>query len=263
MNTELREDNFSYRLKTELKERKLKNPAYSLRAFSRHLEVHHSGLSQVLAGKRKVTEKMIRKLGLKLNLSPNELAYYINKNREQTGSDKPRISEDQLSLDTFAVISDWYHYAILELTRVKDFKSDEKWIANRLGISVFEVTEALAKLQTLKMIIKEDGVFKDISGDVDCTHHTFTSVAKKKYQQQTFSKALAAIDDVDISKRSHSGMTLAIDTKRINEAKALINEFKWKFSQLMETQPGCSNQEEEITPDSVYHLSIGLFPLSE
>ncbi len=263
MEQELREQNFSYRLKAELRDRKLKNPAYSLRAFSRYLGVHHSGLSQVLAGKRRVTEKMIRKLGEKLSLDPGELAYYINKNREQTGSDKPRISEDQLSLDSFAVISDWYHYALLELTRVENFQSDEKWIAKSLGISVFEVKEAITRLETLKMITKENGVLKDISGDVDCTHHTFTSVAKKKYQKQVFSKALDAIDEVDISKRSHSGMTLAIDTKRINEAKALINEFKWKFSQLMETVPGSSNQEEEISPDSVYHLSIGLFPLSE
>ena len=44
----------------------------------------------------------------------------------------------QLQMDTFRVISDWYHFGILELTYLKSFKSDPRWIAKALGITEIE-----------------------------------------------------------------------------------------------------------------------------
>ena len=51
-----------------------------------------------------------------------------------------------LSLDLFRCISDWHHYAILELTFVEGFDSDPKWLASQLGISNAEALYAVDRL---------------------------------------------------------------------------------------------------------------------
>jgi uncharacterized protein (TIGR02147 family) len=70
----------------------------------------------------------------------------------------------QLSLDSFQVISDWYHYAILELTLVHDFESDCKWIASRLGLSVHVVEAAIERLKRLDLLIEQDGKLRASNG---------------------------------------------------------------------------------------------------
>ena len=51
-----------------------------------------------------------------------------------------------MSIDKFSVISEWYHYAILELTYVSGFKADYKWIARKLSITVEEAKVAIERL---------------------------------------------------------------------------------------------------------------------
>lgn len=46
---------------------------------------------------------------------------------------------NQLSMDQFAIIADWYHFAILNLINTPGFKSDISWIAKRLGLFLYAV----------------------------------------------------------------------------------------------------------------------------
>jgi hypothetical protein len=48
--------------------RRGRNPRYSLRAFARSLRTHHTTLSQVLSGRRRLTARAIRRLGAALHL---------------------------------------------------------------------------------------------------------------------------------------------------------------------------------------------------
>ena len=42
---------------------------------------------------------------------------------------------EELNADAFNLVSDWYHYGILNLTEIKDFLPNSKEIAKRLGIT--------------------------------------------------------------------------------------------------------------------------------
>ncbi len=121
-------------LQRELLSRCRNNPRYSLRAFARSLEVEPSSLSQIINWKRPLTTKMKERLGRALGLTRDQLAKIPSSERAQTGTSTEQAIQ-KLAHDTFAVISDWYHYAILELTYIDGFKSDAGWIALRLGIS--------------------------------------------------------------------------------------------------------------------------------
>ena len=57
-----------------------------------------------------------------------------------------------VDLDTFAVISDWYHYAILSLLEVTDARLDPRWISKRLGINRLEARLAIERLKRLSLI---------------------------------------------------------------------------------------------------------------
>jgi plasmid maintenance system antidote protein VapI len=53
-------------LKRELEVRKEKNPKYSLRAFSRFLEMDHGHVSKILVGRCPVTRKTLNRVSKKL-----------------------------------------------------------------------------------------------------------------------------------------------------------------------------------------------------
>jgi hypothetical protein len=48
-----------------------------------------------------------------------------------------------LAIEEFQFISDWYHYAILEVTTLKGFQNEAEWIASHLGISVEQAKEKI------------------------------------------------------------------------------------------------------------------------
>ncbi len=73
-------DSFKDYLQQEFLRRNRKNEKYSLRAFAQHLGMNHATLSGILSGKRAITEPTFRKLAPALNLSPHEMAHFLDSN---------------------------------------------------------------------------------------------------------------------------------------------------------------------------------------
>jgi transcriptional regulator with XRE-family HTH domain len=116
-------NSFRLRLQSELARRCTGNPQYSLRSFALHLGIDHSTLSQLLRGKRKLTQAAIQDLGSALKLGPDEIESYIAHHRRWPVAD-PGVDEvTRLIRDAAEMIADWYHYAILELTRLESFRA--------------------------------------------------------------------------------------------------------------------------------------------
>src|SRR4051812_15994259 len=68
---------FRQRLQEELAARCARNARYSLRAFANFLGIDHASLSQLLRGKRTMSEPSIRRLGARIGLIPAEIEHYI------------------------------------------------------------------------------------------------------------------------------------------------------------------------------------------
>src|SRR4051812_32096491 len=116
INTNLQSTTKDFRLflQEELVRRCKKNPRFSVRAFAKLLGVENSALSKILGGKRALTPKMVSRLGEKLGLAPHEISRFSIVPMAQE-NDFTNANFQQLTLDQFSVISDWYHYAIHEL----------------------------------------------------------------------------------------------------------------------------------------------------
>lgn len=252
---------FRLYLQNELLRRCEKNPSYSLRAFARTLGCDVGTLSKILKGQRGIGRITIERLGMRLGLSPEEVGSFVSKSRRgKPATQAPAgasvaIDYQQLTLDRFKVISDWYHYAILEVMALDRFRPDPRWIARELGISVSEVNVAVERLRRIELIeVTPDGKWVDLTdGTSTTTGSPFTAVAFRKLQKQVLEKAIVALEEVPMDLRDQTSVTLAIDSDRIPEAKERIKAFRRELSRFL------SRGKKR---DAVYQLGVSLFPLT-
>lgn len=243
---------FQTLLQEELVQRCRKNPGYSLRAFARSLNVEPSALSQMINGKRPITESMKLRLGSALGLKVHELEKIPTSDSESAAPEY-----QTLELDTFAFISDWYHYAILELTYVEGFNSDPAWMSKRLGITKAECGIAIKRLLRLGLLEEaEDGVLKDISqnGELTSLHPSMSSGASRNYQVQLLDLSKRSVVNDPLEVRNHTSATFCFDSDDLEKAVEKITKFRRSFAK--EFQPKNKGNE-------VYQIQISFFPLTK
>lgn len=242
-------------LQREYVSRRQKNPAYSIRSFSSYLQVSPATVSHLLSGKRTPSVKFAEKLFQKLNIAPNERKLVLSSlgKSSRTSRQANESKYHLVALDSFKVLSDWYHYAIIELLAVEGFRFDYSWIAGQLEISVTETRQAIERLLRLDLIEEKDGTLVNTHGSLTNGDDVLTSSAHKTLQRHVLQKALDAIDNTAIDEKDISSMTMAIDVRKILQAKAIITKFRRELCDFLEN----GNQTR------VYNLGIQLYPVSK
>jgi hypothetical protein len=86
--------------------------------------------------------------------------------------------ETPLSLDAFQVISDWHHFAILELGSLKGFRITAANVAKDLGLHLEVATAAIERLIRLELLVLRRGALKP-SEDFTFTNAGIPSEAVK------------------------------------------------------------------------------------
>lgn len=157
-----------------------------------------------------------------------------------------------LSQDVFSLIADWYHFAILDLTLLPDFKLNSKWVAKRLGIAPVDAKMALERLIRLGLLRKTNGTYRKAESHYVNYQEGQTSEAHKEYQRQILRLGLRAIDHTPPHLKDITAITIAGNTKKINKAKELIKKFRRELCQLMEDGEG----------DEVFHFALQLYPVT-
>jgi plasmid maintenance system antidote protein VapI len=243
-------------LQRELLNRCEKNPQYSLRSFAKSLQMDPSTLSQIIRGKRSITPSMHQKLGLSLGMTPQQLKRLENKSRSGKNA-QAKQSLRELSLEYFAVMSDWYHDAILELVRLPHFRGEPKWIAKVLGITVSEVNIAIERLQKLEfLVIHEDGRWENsLKENTTIAHPDLTSVALRKLQKQMLQLSSDTVDTTPKHLRDHTFVLARTDLNDLPEIKDRIKKFRREMMAFA--------KREGTKPSEVYSLAISLFPISQ
>lgn len=237
-------------LQQEFVARCQRNSRYSLRSYAKSLSVAPSPLSAMLRGQRPITDKMKKRLGLALGLGLEDLAKMVgDRSRSQ-------IEYQQIALDHFAVISDWYHFAILELIRLRSFKADLGYIAKALGISKTEVDIAVERLQRIGLLKIEADQWTDQSANGFATNinEDLTSQASKKLQRQILEMAIEALESLPTEVRNNTAITMAVGLEDLPEAKKRIKKFRRDM---------CHFFEKNKKPTQIYNLGICLYPITK
>ncbi|MCO5142014.1 MAG: TIGR02147 family protein [Oligoflexia bacterium] len=239
-------------LLSELKIRRQKNTSYSLRAFAAWLELSPSSLSEIIAGKRQVSPKMARKLSERLKL-PSEKTHKIIKSigKRSWLPKKSNQSYIQLKKDQFELITSWVHFAILSLLKVDSPEKSIKWMSEKLSISETLAREATQRLIRLHLIAEtRPNYFERTSNPISSSDGTL-DLAIQKSHQETCDIARDSVTSFPVDERDFTSITMAIDPKKIPEAKQMIRAFRDRLSSVLE--------DGEVK--DVYRLSIQLFPL--
>lgn len=248
------EPDFRTFLREELARRCRDNPQYSLRAFAGKLGLDHSSLSQILRGKRTLTEANIRRLASALELPASECERFLALHAACSGGDLASQEFRRLRADVVQAVSDWHHYAILELLHLPSFQADSRWIARVLDIEVDEVNAALARLTRLRLLqMGEAGRWVDLSGDTVASFCEFTEEALRRLSEELGARARAAQEQQPQARSLRRSTTLTLDTGRLPAVRARIESFHGELLELV---------GEPEDRDEVYQLELHLFPLT-
>ena len=239
------------------------NPRFSLRAFARLIGLSAPFVSKVLSGQKNLSVNAAATVAEKLGYSPSEATQFCRLVQMQgpvsakarhllDGDAEARNEYKSVDLEIFQMISDWYHYAILELSTCRGFKPTSDYVAKRLRISKLEASSALARLVRLGLLEKKQGTLKKTDRFI-ATPTDKASRALRNFHLQMIEKAKSALEEQPVETRDITGITVAIDAKKLDLAKTEIQKFRQRLAKIMDSDRA----------DQVYQLNIQFFSLSE
>lgn len=240
-------------LLNELSNRKKSNPLFSLRAFARQLKMSPAQLSLLINGKKKLTPRMADLIIDRLDLSKSVARQLINDTNPLQDKVKTKVDDYKiLSSEEFQLISDWVHFAILEMTELKNNQGQAQWIAKELNIDLVRAKISLQRLVRMGFIqIKNGQLFrttKPLSTTTD-----IPSSAIRSFHKQNLELAKEKIESIPVELREFTSITTSVSLKKLARIKKLLNEFKFQINQELEGEDA----------SEVYSLSIQLFPLTK
>lgn len=220
------------------------NQAYSRNAFARDLGVSSTALSQYLSNKRNLSKTNLKRVIKSLYL-PQE--YLLQSKKLSLESQKIT----QMKLDTFSLIAEWHHFAILNLIEISSIDSVAR-IAQRLGLEDKTAEKAIDRLNSLGLIQIESGCYKRTQYRLD-TGSDIPSAALRKHNREKMELAIASLEKHTLVERDITSMTLTFDPIDMPKIKNEINKFKKRIDRM------CGSDQAK----EVYSLNVQFFPLTK
>jgi uncharacterized protein (TIGR02147 family) len=260
-------ENYRTYLKSVLAERIASNPLYSLRAMAKTFELSPSQLSRVLSGEKNLSYPAAIRCGQKLGLNESEADYFsllvqyeLTKDPQARNAIARKLAEmndsrqfDNLELDEFRAISEWYHLPILEMTRLRPFVFSAGNIARRLGISTWEAQAAIDRLQRIGLLERaQDGSYRKLKRNPLISSDS-ANQGLRSFHKQMLEKAIQSIESQTPQEKFIGSETFSIDPSRLEDAKKLIEKCFSQVSKLFA-------KDESRT--EAYHMGIQLFRLT-
>lgn len=236
---------------------KAKNPRYSIRAYAKKLNIHSATLSSILRGERKIPTKYASEIIKALNLPTykrNQFIRSLQKFKVNDATYDTFISDHDVQLDLELhrkMILEWEYCAILSLLEIKGAWTLEK-IAERFSLESSRTQEILNGLLKFNFIKKEALTFSLCETVSTKTSEDIPSEVLQQAHENELKLATQKLTQVSTKSRDFSSRTIAIDPKKLPEAKKIIQRFRSEISDFL----------EDDSKSEVYMISIQLFPLS-
>lgn len=248
----------------EFSRRKATNKRYSLRSFSRDIGLSHSFLSRYLRGQAQVSETKALEVSYRSSMTDKERALYVETVRLENAKSPSTTGQIVKSLDKvsskyrhfapmidqqFYLVNRWYQVAVLDLLEMVKPPHTANRLARRMGISETEMALALDRLESAKAIRRRGTSF------VRCDEWTEVVTAPpevlRQFHRQMLTLAAQSLDRQDPAQREVAGITAAINSARIPEARRMIREFTNELSAFLSEGPR----------DAVYQFETAFFRL--
>ncbi|MGZ3693213.1 MAG: TIGR02147 family protein [Bdellovibrionota bacterium] len=258
-------------LNFELRERRKQDPRFSLRAWSRQVGYKNpSYLAHVLGRKRRLKLELAEKLATDLKLDGRPRRYFeliVLGNAGKSEREKQTYRKlslairpkkirpaTQISLETFAVVSEWYHIAILEMTQLSGFDSSLDFIYRRLNGKVSKplIRTAVDRLLRVGLLKKQGKILLRASDSALMIESPAPSEAVRSYHREVGNLGQKAIDSQPVDERDFYGTTLAFKKANIEKARLILREAHRQVLDLAEHGTG----------EDLYQLNTQFFRLT-
>lgn len=250
---------------------KARSRGFSHRAFAKRAGLSSSNFFMlVMQGKRNLTESSLRKIieGLKLNKQEQEffrnLVFF---NQAKTHEEKDFYYKKLLqsrkyrqikpiAKERYSYYSEWYHPVIREMVISHDFDGTPEWLAEHIQpkITPARAARSIEILEKLGFIEKtKSGKWRQTSTLVS-TGPEVHSMVVHNYHKRLLDLSKDVMDELPLTERDVSALTLGVKKERLPEILTKIREFR---KEILKMVSGDSDPEE------VLQLNIQFFPVAK
>jgi transcriptional regulator with XRE-family HTH domain len=241
------------RLVTELERRRAKDGRLSLRAFALELRLDPSTLSQLVRGRRRLTLRAAQAILERLAV-PQDEAQLMLKSFIGSPPEPPRPRYVDASPEQAGVMAAWTFFAVLRALEIPGAPHTPDGIAAKIGCSPHVAKTTLQTALELGYVRFEDGRYLPTNDTITVRHRddNSTRAALIRAHCEAIERALAhLLQDKYLGQSDISGITVAISSKKVAEAKRRILEFRRSLAAFL----------ADGEKDEVYRLNIQLFPM--
>ncbi len=229
-----------------------------------------SYLKLVSDGKTRLVEEGAKKTAIAMGLLGFEYDYFMllvqyenAKNDQQKKKYFEQIQEitsahkvKLLGSDSYAYYESWLHSVVRELApNMPGAKPLEIAKAIRIPVTAAEISDSLNFLTKNKFLtIDENGNYHQSDKLLTTGRLNFVSIPVHSLIRQMGEFALQAFDDLSISERFFSGLTMGVTEKSYNQVMEELKECRRKIFAIV-------SAEDEV--EKICRLNVQLFPLTK
>lgn len=246
-------------MKDLIAEKKKLNQRVSLRWVAGRMKVSSGRLSEVLNGKRTLSEAFLQKFCVALRVSADEkyslLRTFEESSVENKGSFGPILSQQQIES-----LSDWKPFAVLSFLQTVIYENicnaasspqgQINVIAQKMKIQVDELNALIETLERAELLRWELDRWvprhSEATTGIDISNENIKNGHIRRLELAT-----EKLKSIPADQRDFSSVTLTMDPKDLPKAKKMLRSFRRNFSRAM----------EKGAKRGVFQLNLQLFPL--
>jgi uncharacterized protein (TIGR02147 family) len=258
-------------LSDAFEQKRLKNPAFSLRSWAMQLGMKsHGPLHAMLKGQRNIPKKYVPLLIKSFKMEKKEANYFealIDLQRSKSIEEKemyserlkamgPKETREVSEVEAYKFFSEPMHGFILELSQQKGFKSTLGYIKSKLvqNTNLKSIEDILARLESLGLLVKEGNKL------VKKVQHIYTTkdvmnLAVREYHKKLCHLASEQIETQSVETREYNGVCFNIKKSDIPKIKKSLRELSDQIIQEYEMSDG--------EGDETYQLNVHFFALTK
>ena len=248
----------------ELRDRKARNPKYSLRAFARDLGVSPASLSCFLNGKSGVAIEAVNGLLAQTSL-PYSLQEFLlqyaqfcssrsTKNKRKAKESLELISRSsgaKLDLDAFEIIQDPMHFVVLECLKLASTNKSAEQIGIFLGLEPMKVIEILVRLKSVGLVAEKDSVYRPTK------NATYTFPEGPKQAVRNFHRNILTMAEQSLSRpiETRTFMSLVSACSR-SQRKSIGKKIEDFMKQLEYEIESSKEEKDDVCVIGFYDFSL-------
>lgn len=240
-------DEFERELKSRISQKLDSNPHLSIRSIAKSWDVVESTLQKIVRGERKLGPRFGAELAAKLDvrlLKPESQA------KRKMGKGWKKL----LSPTARPHVS-WLNLSILEMLKLKSFKPDSKWIADRLGLPVTVVSNSLDEMESFGMLRRDGDHWVDLVEDASTGASGYRTTSEVLQMHQSVLRLSEEKLKIPFEQRDHGFSILPVAKKDLSRLKKRIQTFRWELCEMA--------QNSKSSKDQIYLIQIGFVPITK